>query len=445
MSDLLGAAAPWLELLFPTFLGLVTLALVAGFVQARVSEGRWRRTLHSLVAGPGLAVVLGYAVLVVAPRLQHDYPRVYPDVLAQPVVELLVELAVLSTVVGFGSASVTRHLDSPKHPARRYLRLGVYAAGFLGLLYVLLSNPDAPRAAPLEWSTLGFLAGLTATYLVVHIIDVLLERYMAGAAARQPRLQTIYVFLRRLMLVAVALVGLAVTVSVTFPGAALAVSSLILAAGFLSIVVGLAAQPTLSNLFAGILVATTQPFEIGDAVVFPYPNGDWCIVEDIRLNFTVLRTWDLRRLMVPNSMFQSNIVVNYTAVDPTMLVIVYLVITYGSDVDRAREIMVEEARKHPDCKPLGNLPITHVMDYQGGGNQGSGMYGGVDLRLLSAAKDQSTAFQVEKDLLYTIRKRFEAEGIQLAYPTQRVILERAADPGPRRGPAGPGPDLTGRG
>ena len=110
-----------------------------------------------------------------------------------------------------------------------------------------------------------------------------------------------------------------------------------------------------------------------------------------------------------------------------MLVIVYLVITYDSDVDRAREIMVEEARKHPDYRPLGNLPVTHVMDYQGGGNQGTGMYGGVDLRLLSAAKDQSTAFQVEKDLLYSIRKRFDQEGIRIAYPTQRVIVE-SSDP-----------------
>ncbi|MGB6442576.1 MAG: mechanosensitive ion channel family protein [Thermoplasmata archaeon] len=175
----------------------------------------------------------------------------------------------------------------------------------------------------------------------------------------------------------------------------------------------------------------SQPFKIGDAVVFPYPNGDWCVVEDVRLNFTVLRTWDLRRLMVPNALFQSSVLVNYTAVDPTMLVIAYLVVSYDADVDRARAIMVEEARKHPDFVPLGNLPITHVMDYQGGANQGTGMYGGVDLRLLSAAKDQPTAFQVEKDLLHSIRRRFQQEGISLAYPTQRVILE-SPSPTPAR-------------
>ncbi len=144
--------------------------------------------------------------------------------------------------------------------------------------------------------------------------------------------------------------------------------------------------------------------------------------------------------MVPNSMFQSGVIVSYTAVDPTMLVIVYLVITFESDVDRAREIMVDEAKRHPDFLPLGNLPVTHVMDYPGGGNRGSGMYGGVDLRLLSAARDQPTAFQVEKDLLYSIRQRFAAEGVQVAYPTQRLIVESAEGRGRSPGGRSSGPE-----
>jgi len=141
---------------------------------------------------------------------------------------------------------------------------------------------------------------------------------------------------------------------------------------------------------------------------------------------------------VPNAMFQSSVVVNYSAVDPTMLVIVLITITYESDVDRAREIMLDEARKHPDCIRLGNLPITHVMDY--GDN-------GVDVRLLAAAKDQPTAFQVEKDLLYSVRKRFGEAGVGLPYPTRRVIVEQRAPDRPTSGlpssvheDAGAGPD-----
>jgi small-conductance mechanosensitive channel len=329
---------------------------------------------------------------------------------------VIAELAVIWAVVGVAAMAVRRHVLSDKSRSGRFLLYGIYLAGLLGVVVALLSSPEVPRLAGGIWAIVGFGAGLLVTYLTVHIVNVIAERYFGALAHSRPRLETIYRFLRRALLGVIVLIGVAVSTYANFPTAAAGVTSLLLAAGFLSIVVGLAAQSTLSNVIAGAMVSLAQPFEIGDAVVFPYPNGDWCFVEDIQLTFTVLRTWDLRRLMVPNAMFQSSVLVNYSAVDPTMLVIVAITITYESDVDRAREIMLEEAQRHPDFLKLGNLPITHVMDY--GDN-------GVDLRLLSAAKDQPTAFQVEKDLLYSIRRRFTEAGVQLPYPTRRVILESA--------------------
>ena len=406
--------------------------------ETRWSEGR-RATIVSLFRGPLFVSVLAAGLVEVDRLFWRANPGVFPPEISPPTVAILAELAVLWALVGVTVAAVRRHVLPTQGRSGRLLQYGLYAAGLLGVVLILLSSPEVPHLAAGIWALIGFGSGLLATYLTVHIVDVIADRYFAVLAKQQPGLDTVYRFLRRVLTLAIVLIGVAVSTYANFPSAAAGVTSLLLAAGFLSIVVGLAAQTTLANLVAGAMVSLSQPFKIGDAVVFPYPNGDWCFVEDIRLNFTVLRTWDLRRLMVPNAMFQSNVVVNYTAVDPTMLVIVYLVITYDADVDRAREIMIEEARRHPDFLALGNLPITHVMDYQGGGGQGTGRYGGVDLRLLSAAKDQPTAFQVEKDLLYSIRKRFQAEGIPLAYPTQRVILDsgaaRPAARGPRRSPS----------
>lgn len=387
-----------------------------------------RATYVSWFRGPLLSVVFAIAIVRLYQLFWDANPGFFPSYVTPSIVAVIMELVVLWTVVGIAALSVRRHFLGELRATSRFLEYGIYAAGFLGVVFVLLSAPEVPRVQAGIWGVIGFGAGILATYLAVHIVNLITNRYFAALTQRQPGLETIYRFLRRVLVLVVVLIGVTVSTYASFPNAAAAATELVLAAGFLSIVVGLAAQSTLANIIAGAMVSISQPFKIGDAVVFPYPNGDWCFVEDIRLNFTVLRTWDLRRLMVPNSLFQSSVLVNYTAVDSTMLVIVYMVITYESNVDRAREIMVEEARKHPDYVPLGNLPVTHVMDYQGGGNQGTGMYGGVDLRLLSAAKDQPTAFQVEKDLLYSIRKRFQEEGIQLAYPTQRVLVDSV---GPR--------------
>ena len=393
-----------------------------------------RKTYVSLFRGPSISIVLATAVIELDQLYWNANPGLFPSLLEPAAVAVIAELVVVWMVVAAMALAVRRHIVGEHRASARFLQYGIYAAGLLGVVMVLLTSPEVPHVEAGIWAVIGFGAGLLVTYLTVHIVNLIANRYFAALAHRQPGLETVYRFLRRVLILVIVLIGVTVSTYANFPNTAAALTELILAAGFLSIVVGLAAQSTLSNLIAGAMVSISQPFKLGDAVVFPYPNGDWCIVEDVRLNFTVLRTWDLRRLMVPNAMFQSNVIVNYTAVDPTMLVIVYMVITYEANVDRAREIMVEEARKHPDFLPLGNLPVTHVMDYQGGGNQGTGMYGGVDLRLLSAAKDQPTAFQVQKDLLYSIRKRFETEGIPLAYPTQRVILDSQGARSPGRLP-----------
>jgi small conductance mechanosensitive channel len=431
-----------LSLLLLSVVGAAALWFLPSLFARRTKWSPARQaTFVSLFHGPLLAILLGSAAVALDRSISNANPGVLPSALAPSSVAIIAELVVVWTFVAAASLAARRHVFQALGRSSRALQYGIYAAGLLGVVFVILTSPEVPHLAAGIWAVIGFGVGILVTYLVVHIVNLIAERYFVALAHRDPGLETVYRFLRRALMLVIVVIGVVVSTYVNFPTAAVAVTSLVLAAGFLSIVVGLAAQSTMSNLIAGAMVSLSQPFKIGDAVVFPYPNGDWCIVEDVRLNFTVLRTWDLRRLMVPNSLFQSSVLVNYTAVDPTMLVIVYLVITFDSDVDRAREIMVDEARKHPDFLPRGNLPVTHVMDYQGGGNQGSGMYGGIDLRLLSAAKDQSTAFQVEKDLLYSIRKRFQQAGIQIAYPTQRIIVdrpERSSTPrSARRNPAEP--------
>jgi small conductance mechanosensitive channel len=418
--------------LFSVLLGtLLAAALLWGLPIFLVRRTQWtapvQATAISVFHGPLLAAVLAGILLELDGQFWSANPGALPALLAPAAVAVIAELAVIWTVVGTATLAVRRHVISERERSGRFLVYGIFMAGLLGVVVALLSSPEVPRLAGGIWAVIGFASGLLVTYLTVHTVNVIAQRYFEALAHRRSQLETIYRFLRRALLGTILLLGVAVSTYVNFPSAAAGVTSLLLAAGFLSIVVGLAAQSTLSNIIAGAMVSLAQPFEIGDAVVFPYPNGDWCFVEDIQLTYTVLRTWDLRRLMVPNSMFQSNVIVNYTAVDPTMLVIVSLDITYESDVDRAREVMLEEARKHPDFRALGNLPITHVMEYDDNG---------VQLRLLAATKDQPTAFQMEKDLLYSIRRRFGEIGVQLPYPTRRVILEKAGPSRSARKPRG---------
>jgi small conductance mechanosensitive channel len=79
----------------------------------------------------------------------------------------------------------------------------------------------------------------------------------------------------------------------------------------ISVVVGLAAQNTLGNLIAGISLLLYRPFKVGDLLKVPAPGGvETGVVESLNLGYTVLRTDDNRRIVVPNSVMASQTTIN---------------------------------------------------------------------------------------------------------------------------------------
>ena len=79
--------------------------------------------------------------------------------------------------------------------------------------------------------------------------------------------------------------------------------SLFASAGVAGLVAGLAARPVLSNLFAGVQLAMTQPIRIDDAVIV---EKEWGNIEEITATYVVVRLWDWRRMVLPLSYFIQN-------------------------------------------------------------------------------------------------------------------------------------------
>lgn len=102
----------------------------------------------------------------------------------------------------------------------------------------------------------------------------------------------------------------------TFPAFRAVGTSLIASAGLLSIVAGLAAQSSLSNIFAGMQIAFSDALRVGDLVVFDDQMGS---VEEITLTYVVVRTWDDRRWIVPSSHFTTEAFENWTRREAQML------------------------------------------------------------------------------------------------------------------------------
>jgi len=117
--------------------------------------------------------------------------------------------------------------------------------------------------------------------------------------------------------------------------------SLIASAGAAGLVVGLAARPLLTNLFAGIQTAITQPIRIGDAVIV---EGEWGWVEEITGTYVVIKIWDWRRLVVPLSYFLERPFQNWTRQTTDLIGSVMLWVDYTVPVAGIRTKLQELAQ-----------------------------------------------------------------------------------------------------
>jgi len=180
----------------------------------------------------------------------------------------------------------------------------------------------------------------------------------------------------------------------------------------ITVIVGLAAQNTLGNLVAGISLLLYRPFKLGDRLQVIAPTGiETGFVENLTLGYTLLRTDDNRRVVVPNSLMASQTTINLTGNDPRVVCSVAIGISYDSDIDKARGILLELAGKHPKAGQVCGCPVTQLSA------------SGVLLTLDVWCIDALTAITLRCDLLEQAVKRFAVEGIGFPLPQTRMVLE----------------------
>jgi small-conductance mechanosensitive channel len=209
------------------------------------------------------------------------------------------------------------------------------------LLAVLVVLPGLPLT-PTLMSALEHITGLgliaAVAWLVVLSIDItadlLAERYRVDVAdnLQARRVQTQFQMLRRITVVVVAIVTLAIML-MTFPAIKHIGVSLLASAGLAGLVVGMAMKGTLANLIASVQIAFSQPFRLGDAVVV---EGEWGWIEEIGTMYVTIRIWDLRRLVLPLSYFLDHPFQNWTRTSADLLANTLLYVDYTAPMEELR-------------------------------------------------------------------------------------------------------------
>jgi small conductance mechanosensitive channel len=188
-------------------------------------------------------------------------------------------------------------------------------------------------------------------------------------------------------------------------------TALLTSVGVASIVVGLAAQNTLGNVVAGISLVLYRPFQVDDQVQVAAPTGlETGVVESLTLGYTVLRTYDNRRIVVPNSVMATQVTVNLTSKDPRVMLALPIGIGYGADLDLARSILVGLAKGHADVDSVVDCPVTQL---------GSSA---VTLTLRAWCPNAAAAKRAEYDLYETAKRRFDEARVEIPFPSSNVIV-----------------------
>jgi small-conductance mechanosensitive channel len=226
------------------------------------------------------------------------------------------------------------------------------------------------------------------------------------------RVRTQLAVIRRLIYVVLFVLAIG-AVLLTFPEVQAVGTSVLASAGVISVVAGLAAQSTLSNLFAGMQLAFSGAIRVDDVVVV---QQEWGRIEEITLSYVVVHVWDDRRLVLPCTYFTQNPFENWTRTSSQLLGAVEFDLDWRVSPARMREELdrILEGATLWDRR----AKVLQVTDAIGG-------Y--VHVRVLVTARDAAALF----DLRCLVRERL-VDWLQRetpeALPTQRVEVDRSAHP-----------------
>nr|WP_321227959.1 mechanosensitive ion channel domain-containing protein [uncultured Psychroserpens sp.] len=163
-------------------------------------------------------------------------------------------------------------------------------------------------------------------------------------------------FLKSLSIVIIFTLAIA-AILWNIPGVRKLGTTILTSAGVIGIIAGVAAQKSIANLITGFQIAFTQPIKIDDDVVI---EGEFGTVEDITLTYVVIKTWDLRRLVLPLNYFNDNSFVNRTFNSTDLIGTVFLYVDYTFPVSVLRTKLMTILKEHPLWnKKTGELLVTN--------------------------------------------------------------------------------------
>lgn len=263
-----------------------------------------------------------------------------------------------------------------------------------------------------------FVGIIIATIIVAFIVGRFFRRLIKRATEDMKNDPTNYLFLRHALTTVIYIVGFSIAIYM-MPNLRTLASSLLAGAGILAVAIGFASQHALSNIISGVFIVIFKPFRVNDQVKFRDLMG---FIEDITLRHTVIRDFENKRIIIPNTLISDELIVNAHFVDERICKWIEIGISYDSNLLKAKKIMKEEVLKHPlhiDGRTEEQISdgVEEVQVKVIKLNDSS-----VDLRAWAWAMNAPDAFIMSCDLNESIKLRFDKEpDIEIPFPHRTIV------------------------
>ncbi|MDH3559559.1 MAG: mechanosensitive ion channel [Gammaproteobacteria bacterium] len=204
------------------------------------------------------------------------------------------------------------------------------------------------------------------------------------------------------------IVGLGIVVALGMIGGSWGQIQWLVAA--LGVGIGFGLQEIVANFICGLIILFERPIRVGDIVTVGDTDG---VVTKIQIRATTIRNWDRKELLVPNKEFITQRLLNWSLSDQTVRLLIPVGVAYGSDVDKAMELMLEVAKENPH---VIEDPAPFVTFESFGDNA---------LALILRCYIDNLDYRVItiSELHIEINRKFNAAGIVIAFPQRDVHLD----------------------
>lgn len=238
---------------------------------------------------------------------------------------------------------------------------------------------------------------------------------------RQRQIITQLIYIRRVVTFVILLLAVG-AILLSFDTLRKIGAGLLTSVGIGGIIIGFAAQKSLTNLLAGFQIAVTQPIRIDDEVIV---EGEFGRIEELTLTYVVVRIWDSRRMILPITYFLEKPFQNWTRTSSEILGTVYLYVDYTLPVDWLRAEFMDIISGHPlwDKRAAG-LVVTDLKQNV------------MEIRCLVSCASSGDAFDlrchVRERLVQRINKafphslpltRFSPLSEKAIFPNEKILQE----------------------